>query len=180
MLQLVGHAGAEPRPAWGEAPGIPREHAIHGFHGVTIWAEQGDDTGRVLVDTLGFRPVSEDGTTRRFAVGDGGPGAIVDVRAVGGFVRGTGGAGTVHHVAWRVPDDAAQLGMRERVTLAGLEPTPGIDRNYFHSVYFREPGGGLFELPTDPPGVAIDEPAARFRARLMLPPQYEAHPAEIQ
>src|SRR2546426_5603540 len=74
MLQLVGHAGVEPRPAWGEAPGIPREHAIHGFHGVTIWTEHGDDTERVLVDTLGFRPVSEDGATRRFAVGDGGPG----------------------------------------------------------------------------------------------------------
>src|SRR6266581_7950322 len=152
---LVGHAGAEARPAWGEAPGIPREHAIHGFHGVTIWAEHGDDTERVLVDTLGFRPLSEDGTTRRFAVGDGGPGAIVDVRSVGGFVLGAGGAGTVHHVAWRVPDDAAQLGMREQVTQAGLEPTPVIDRNYFHSVYFREPGGVLFELATDPPGFAI-------------------------
>src|SRR5256884_7827155 len=101
MLQLVGHAGAEARPAWGEAPGIPREDAIHGFHGVTIWAEHGDDTERVLVDSLGFHPVSEHDTTRRFAVGDGGPGAIVDVRSVGGFVRGAGGAGTVHHVAWR-------------------------------------------------------------------------------
>src|SRR3989449_2693745 len=180
MLQLVGHAGVEPRPAWGEAPGIPREHAIHGFHGVTIWAERGDDTERVLVDTLGFRAVSEDGTTRRFAVGDGGPGAIVDVRAVGGSGRGAGGGGTVHHVGWRIPDDAAQLGMREQVTQAGLEPTPVIDRNYFHSVYFREPGGVLFELATDPPGFAIDEPVARLGERLMLPRQYEAHRAEIE
>src|SRR5207247_849001 len=82
---------------------------------------------------------------------------------------GAEGAGTVDHVAWRVPDGAAQLGMRERVTLAGLEPTPVIDRNYFHSVYFREPGGVLFELATDPPGFAIDEPVARFGERLMLP-----------
>ena len=180
MLEIVGHAGAEARPAWGEAPGIPREHAIHGFHGVTIWAEQGDATERVLVDTLGFRPVHEDGSTRRFAVGDGGPGTVVDVRSVGGFVHGAGGAGTVHHVAWRVPDDSAQLQMRERVTQAGLDPTPVIDRNYFHSVYFREPGGVLFELATDPPGFAIDEPVARLGQRLMLPRQYEAHRAQIE
>jgi predicted esterase/catechol 2,3-dioxygenase-like lactoylglutathione lyase family enzyme len=180
MLEIVGHAGAEARPAWGEAPGIPREHAIHGFHGVTIWAEQGDATERVLVDTLGFRPVHEDGSTRRFAVGDGGPGTVVDVRSVGGFVHGAGGAGTVHHVAWRVPDDGAQLQMRERVTQAGLDPTPVIDRSYFHSVYFREPGGVLFELATDPPGFALDEPVGRLGERLMLPRQYEAHRAQIE
>ena len=180
MLELVGDAGAEARGAWGEAPGIPREHAIHGFHGVTIWAERGDDTERVLVDTLGFRAVHEDGSTRRFAVGDGGPGTLVDVRSVGGFVRGAGGAGTVHHVAWRVPDDAAQLQMRERVSKAGLDPTPVIDRHYFHSVYFREPGGVLFELATDPPGFAIDEPVTGLGARLMLPRQYEAHRTQIE
>jgi predicted esterase/catechol 2,3-dioxygenase-like lactoylglutathione lyase family enzyme len=180
MLEIVADAGAEARPAWGEAPGIPREHAIHGFHGVTIWAERGDDTERVLVDTLGFRPVREDGATRRFVVGDGGPGTVVDVRSVGGFVRGAGGAGTVHHVAWRVADDAAQLQMRDRVTQAGLDPTPVIDRNYFHSVYFREPGGVLFELATDPPGFAIDEPVTALGQRLMLPRQYEAHRPAIE
>src|SRR5207244_557693 len=117
---------------------------------------------------------------RRFAVGDGGPGTIVDVRSVGGFVRGAGGAGTVHHVAWRVPDDAAQLGVRERVTQAGLEPTPVIDRNYFHSVYFREPGGVLFELATNPPGFAIDEPVETLGESLKLPKQYEPNRSEIE
>ena len=180
MLEIVGDLGAEARPAWGAAPGIPREHAIHGFHGVTIWADKGDATERVLVDTLGFRPVHEDGSTRRFVVGDGGPGTIVDVRSVGGFVHGAGGAGTVHHVAWRVPDDGAQLEMRELVTQAGLDPTPVIDRTYFHSVYFREPSGVLFELATDPPGFAIDEPVAELGQRLMLPRQYEAHRPQIE
>src|SRR4029077_1358811 len=126
-----------------------------------------------LVDTLGFRPVREDGSTRRFAVGDGGPGTIVDVRSVGGFVHGAGGAGTVHHVAWRVPDDSAQLQMRERVKEAGLDPPPVIDRDYFLSVYFFETGGVVFDLPTDPPGFAIDEPLAELGQRLMLPRQYE-------
>jgi predicted esterase/catechol 2,3-dioxygenase-like lactoylglutathione lyase family enzyme len=180
MLEIVGHAGAEARAAWGAAPGIAREHTIHGFHGVTLWAEQWDDTERVLVDTLGFHPVREDGTIRRYAVGDAGPGTVVDVRSVGGFPRGVGGAGTVHHVAWRVPDDAVQLQLREQVTQAGLNPTPVIDRQYFHSVYFREPGGVLFELATDSPGFAIDEPVEHLGERLTLPPQYEAHRAEIE
>lgn len=180
MLEIVAHAGAEARPAWEAAPGIPREHAIHGFHRVTVWAERGDDTEAVLVDTLGFRPVQEDGATRTFTAGDGGPGTLVNVRSVGGFPHGAGGAGTVHHVAWRVADDRAQLQMRDRVTEAGLDPTPVIDRSYFRSVYFREPGGVLFELATDPPGFAIDEPVERLGERLMLPPQYEVHRPEIE
>jgi glyoxalase family protein len=180
LVEIVAHPGAEARPAWGEAAGIPPEHAIHGFHRVTLWVERGDATEQVLVQTLGLRPVSEDGGTRRYAAGDGGPGMLVDVRSIGGFPRGVGGAGTVHHVAWRVADDAAQLELREKVIHAGLEPTPVIDRQYFHSVYFREPGGVLFELATDPPGFTIDEPAERLGEGLMLPPQYEPHRAEIE
>jgi predicted esterase/catechol 2,3-dioxygenase-like lactoylglutathione lyase family enzyme len=180
MLEIVAHAGAESRPAWGDAPGISRDDAIHGFYGVTLWVGEGEPTEKVLVDTLGFRPVREDGGTRRFQSGDGGPGTFVDVRSIGGFVQGAGGAGTVHHVAWSVADDATQLAVRERVVGAGLHPTPVIDRNYFHSVYFREPGGILYELATVPPGFAIDEPVERLGERLMLPPQYEPHRAEIE
>ena len=180
MLEIVAHAGAEARPAWGDAPGISRDDAIHGFHGVTLWVGEGEPTEKVLLDTLGFRPVREEGGTRRFQSGDGGPGTFVDVRSIGGFVQGAGGAGTVHHVAWSVADDATQLAVRERVVGAGLHPTPVIDRNYFHSVYFREPGGILYELATIPPGFAIDEPVERLGERLMLPPQYEPHRAEIE
>ena len=180
MLELVAHARAEARPAWGEAPGIPREHAIHGFHGVTLWVDKADPTERVLVDTLGFRPAREDGTTRRYVVGDGGAGTIVDVRAVGGFGVGAGGAGIVHHVAFAVESDESELAVRARVSAAGLQPTPVIDRNYFHSVYFREPGGVLFELATNAPGFAIDEPVAHLGEQLMLPAQYETQRAQIE
>jgi glyoxalase family protein len=180
MLELVGHPGAEGRPAWEGAPGIAPEHAIHGFHAAALWVEGWEPTERVLVETLGFRLVSEDGSTRRYAAGEGGPGRLVDVRAVGGFTHGASGAGTVHHIAFAVADDEAQLAARARVVEAGLEPTPVIDRNYFHSVYFREPGGVLFELATVPPGFAIDEPVEHLGERLMLPPQYEPHRAEIE
>ena len=180
MLEIVGHPGAEARPAWGSAPGIAADDAIHGFHGVTIWLEERDPSEHVLVDTLGFREVAEHETTKRYTVGAGGPGAIVDVRQIGGFGRGTSGAGTVHHVAFAVPDDDAELAVRARVERTGLSPTPVIDRNYFHSVYFREPGGVLYELATVPPGFTVDEPLEHLGQSLKLPPQYEPHRAEIE
>jgi predicted esterase/catechol 2,3-dioxygenase-like lactoylglutathione lyase family enzyme len=180
LLEIVGSEGAEARPAWGGAPGIAPEQAIHGFHGVTLWVEDGEATERVLVDTLGFRAVREEQGIRRFAAGDGGPGTIVDVRTVGGFLPGSSGAGTVHHVAFRVADDATEVAVRERVAGAGLHATPVIDRSYFHSVYFREPAGVLFEIATDSPGFAIDEPVERLGQGLMLPPRYEPQRAQIE
>ena len=180
LLEIVAHEGAEARPAWSEAPGIPGDRAIHGFHSVTLWEEHGGDTERALTEVLGFRGVREESGTRRFAAGDGGAGTLVDVRTIGGFVGGQPGAGTVHHVAFRVDDDAAQLEVRSRVMQSGYQPTPVIDRDYFHSVYFREPGGVLFELATDAPGFAIDEPAENLGEHLKLPKQYEPHRSEIE
>jgi predicted esterase/catechol 2,3-dioxygenase-like lactoylglutathione lyase family enzyme len=180
MLEIVAHPGADAQPGWGGAPGIPVEHALRGFHTVTLWEESGEDTERLLIDTLGFRPLREEEGTRRYTTGDGGPGTLVDVRTIGGFPSAASGAGTVHHVAWSVTDDAAQLEVRRRVLEAGFEPTPVIDRNYFHSVYFREPGGVLFELATKPPGFTVDEPVERLGERLMLPPQYEPVRAQIE
>ncbi|HEY6867766.1 MAG TPA: VOC family protein, partial [Candidatus Eisenbacteria bacterium] len=179
-LELVAHPAAAARPAWGEAPGIPAEHALHGLHAVTLWETGYPETERLLLGTLGFRPIAEHGDARRYAAGDGGPGRLVDVRATGAIARGAGGAGTVHHVAWRVADDPAQVDLRSRLVAAGQHPTPVIDRQYFHSVYFREPGGVLFEIATDPPGFAIDEPAERLGERLMLPPQFEPGRAAIE
>src|SRR5205823_9111862 len=124
MLEIVAHESADARPAWSGATGISAAHALHGFHSVTLWEEVGDDTERALVDTLGFRLARTNGTTRRYVAGDGGAGTIVDVRRIGGFVSGQPGAGTVHHVAWRVEDDSSQLAVRSRVVQAGYEPTP--------------------------------------------------------
>jgi predicted esterase/catechol 2,3-dioxygenase-like lactoylglutathione lyase family enzyme len=180
MLELVAHPAAESRAGWDQAPGIPAENAIRGFHAVTLWEERSEDTERVLVETLGFRPVTNFGGTRRYAAGDGGPGTIVDVRVVGGFVSGQPGGGTVHHVAWRVDDDRAQLAVRSQVVQAGYEPTPVIDRDYFRSVYFRERGGVLFELATDGPGFAIDEAPEKLGQQLKLPRQYEPQRNEIE
>jgi glyoxalase family protein len=180
LLELVAHPDAARRPAWEDAPGIPAAYAIRGFHAVTLWVREPAATERVLVDTLGFRLVHDDGDARRYAVGDGGPSALVDVRVATRVGTGVGGAGTVHHVAFAVADDAAELAVRERARAAGMQPTPVIDRQYFHSVYFREPGGILFELATLPPGFAVDEPADHLGERLMLPPQYEAHRGRIE
>ena len=95
---------------------------------MTLWVEHNERTVQTLVDTLGFRLTAEAGSTLRLSAGDGGPGTMVQVRTTGAFVPGVSGAGTVHHVAWRVPDDAAQLAIRSRVAGAGLDPTPVIDR----------------------------------------------------
>jgi glyoxalase family protein len=180
LLELVGTDAARDRQAWIQAHGIPAANAIHGFHSVTLWVEHGERSVQILLDTLGFRRTAEAGSTVRLSTGDGGPGTIVQVRTTGAFVPGVSGAGTVHHVAWRVPDDEAQLALRARVTSAGLDPTPVIDRSYFHSVYFREPAGVLYELATNSPGFTIDEPLGRLGERLMLPPQYETHRTGIE
>jgi glyoxalase family protein len=179
-LELVAHPGAEGRPAWDGAPGVSAEHAVHGLHGVTLWVDATARTERVLADVLGFRYVHEDGATWRYAAGDGGPGTLVDLKPVGTSTPGVGGAGTIHHVAFTVADDAAELAVRARAAEARLHPTPVIDRQYFRSVYFREPGGALFELATRPPGFAVDEPPDHLGERLVLPPRYERDRAAIE
>ncbi len=179
MLELVATGESDARSGW-ETPDIPRGRAIRGLHAATLWVDAGTPTERVLVDALGFRLVGESGTTRRFAAGSGGPGALVDVRAVGGFLRGVRGPGTVHHVAWRVADDEELLTVRDHLVHAELEPTPLIDRSYFHSVYVREPDGILFELATIAPGFAIDEPVERLGEQLKLPPQLERERRQIE
>ena len=178
-VELVGHAGALARPAW-QGGLVPGEHAVRAVHGVTLWVEDAAPTARVLEETLGFRAAGEHEGVRRFETGEGGPGATVDVRAVAGFWKAKDGAGAVHHVAWRVRDDDAERALRERVVAAGLHATGQLDRQYFRSVYFREPGGVLFELATDAPGFTYDENPEALGESLKLPPWLEADRARLE
>ena len=172
LLELV----ATPRVArvepWSDGP-VPAEHAVRGLHGGTIWEDGDRGTAEFLTRFMGFHQVGEEGNRLRFESASEGPGSVVDLRRVPGFWAGAGGVGTVHHVAFRSPSDEAQLAQRARLEEAGVDATPVIDRLYFHSVYFREPGGVLFEIATDPPGFTLDESPAELGTHLKLPPRYE-------
>ena len=173
QLEIVATVRAGSGSPWDGGNGIPAESAILGIHGVAMWELDGAPTAAFLQKTFGHERVAEDGTTEHFEIGSHASGSTVQIRSTGDFPRGHVSVGTVHHVAWRVPDGDAQLAMRERVIEAGLNPTPVIDRKYFTSVYFREPGGVLFEIATDGPGFSIDETAEHLGEALMLPENLE-------
>ena len=176
---LVGMEGAEAEPAWA-SEGIPAEHAIRGFHGVTLLVASAEPTAAILTDVFGFAEAGREGALVRFSSRTR-EGGHVSLRAVGEFLRGRQGAGSVHHVAFRAADDAEQAAMVERLRAShGIETTEQRDRNYFRSVYFREPGGVLFEIATDVPGFAIDEAPEHLGEALKLPAQYEAHRTAIE
>ncbi len=170
-LELVAHAG-ESRSGWRRGP-VPQEHAIRGFFGVTLSEEGYEKTSSLLTLTMGFELVKQEGNRFRYAARSGGPGSSVDLLCQPDARPGVVSVGTVHHVAWRTPDDVQQKKWREELVEAGLNVTPVIDRRYFHSIYFREPGGVLFEIATDPPGFTIDERKEELGKMLMLPPQLE-------
>lgn len=175
-LELVASAGDD-RPGWPDGP-VPLQHAVRGFFGVTL-AEPGpgetcEPTIALLTRGLGFRLVRESGNRSRYAMGGGRQGALLDVQCLPGAPRGQIAVGTVHHVAWRTPDDEQELAWRQQLREYGMDVTPVRDRQYFHSIYFREPGGVLFEIATDPPGFTLDEPLDRLGSSLKLPPWLES------
>lgn len=163
--------------AWEESP-VPGEHQIRGLHGARLWERDAAATTSFLTDVLGFRALATEGPWTRYGFED--VAGSVDVRESPEARRGAWGVGAVHHLAWRVADDAHQLAMRSRVEAAGGQATPVIDRFWFRSVYFREPGGVLFELATDGPGFAVDEDAAHLGETLVLPPWMESARGEIE
>ena len=165
---------------WEQSP-IPVERQIRGLHGARVVERAPDATAAFLINTLGFTPLATDGPWQRFAVAGGGSGRHLDVFAAQpGAPRGAWGTGTIHHLAWRVDDDAHEAEMRSQVDAAGAHPTPVIDRFWFKSVYFKEPGGVLFELATDGPGFAVDEAAHALGETLVLPPWLETQRGQIQ
>jgi glyoxalase family protein len=177
-LELIASAGAERLPG---LPGgeVPAEHAVRGVHSVTLWLNGDPGTQDLLLTGIGLRVHGEeDGRVR--LIGDASVGGIVDLRQVGGFWRGTGGVGTVHHVAFRAADEVAQGHLRHRLVDSSIQVTPVQDRQYFRSIYFREPGGVLFEIATDGPGFATDETAAELGSGLALPAWLEADRERIE
>jgi glyoxalase family protein len=169
-IELV--AAEDGRPGWSGGP-VPAEHSLRGFHHVALAIEATERTAELMTDTLGFRRVEETEGRIRLSAGEGGPGSLVDVVNAAGFPHGSMGVGTVHHVAFRVPDEETQLALREEVAALGYSVTPVLDRNYFRSIYFREPGGVLFEIATVPPGFAVDEDPEHLGEDLKLPPWLE-------
>jgi glyoxalase family protein len=162
---------------WDGGP-VPGERQIRGLYGAQVWERDAAATGLFLTGTLGFQALgSADGVTR---YGFDGVAGIVDVRETPDARRGAWGVGSVHHLAWRVDDEKHQLQMRAQIEAAGPVPTPVIDRFWFQSVYFKEPGGVLFELATDGPGFAVDEDPAHLGEMLVLPPWLETSRRQIE
>jgi glyoxalase family protein len=193
-LELVAHAGSVAGSPWAGGP-VAVEHAIRGFFAVTVVEWNADRTADLLAGTLGFRLEAETGSRFRFAVGSPagaaagsgqeapaarGLGTRLDLLAQPAAERGRISAGTVHHVAWRVAGDREQQAWHRDLIAGGHHVSPIMDRQYFHSIYFREPGGVLFEIATDPPGMTADESAAELGRGLRLPSWLEPSRPRIE
>jgi glyoxalase family protein len=179
-LALVGLRGIEPEPAW-TGSDVPAEHAIRGFHSISLLLEDAAPTGAILTDVFGFAEAAREGSLVRYKTGDNGLGGIVDIRIAGGFLPARMGGGSVHHVAFRAADDATQAEMVAKLAANhGIHTTEQKDRNYFRSVYFREPGRVLFEIATDEPGFSADEPVESLGEALKLPPFLEPRRQDIE
>lgn len=178
QVELVTSRVPDPRSGWLGGP-IPDEAAIRGIHGATFAVATPQETIRLLTETMGFHAANEEGGRQRFEISDGSVSAHVDLIATPLSQRGRQGAGSVHHIAWRTPDDQQQLVWREELVREGLGVSPVMDRKYFHSIYYREPNGILFEIATDPPGMTIDQPLEELGHKLVLPPWLESHRAEL-
>jgi glyoxalase family protein len=170
-LELVAGPG-DARAPW-DGGSVPAEHGIRGFRAITVTVASADPTAALLTGPMGFEAGAREGGRSRFISAHGALAGTVDVLEAPGEVEGVVAAGTVHHVAWRTPGDEEQLAWRAALLAAGRDVTHVYDRRYFHSIYFREPGGVLFEIATDGPGFTVDEPETELGARLALPPWME-------
>lgn len=178
-LTLTETSGPREAAPWRESP-VPERHQIRGFHTVRLWERDLARTARFLREALGYESVSEEDGWHRLGVDGGGSGKWIELRELPGGRLGSWGTGSVHHVAFRVADDDEQAEAWERIRAAGSSPTPVIDRFWFRSVYFKEPGGALFEIATDGPGFTVDEDPAHLGEQLILPPWLEPHRKEIE
>lgn len=178
-LALVATTRERPFVPWKDSP-VPPAHQLRGFYTVQLWERTLAPTEQVLIEQLGFRRIAQEGSWYRYAVGEGAPGQLVEVQVLPGTMSGRDGKGGVHHVAWRMRDEREADGLRRQLAEAGLRPTGLVDRLWFTSVYFWEPGGVLFELATDGPGFTHDEDLLHLGKKLVLPPWLEMHRATIE
>jgi glyoxalase family protein len=158
---------------------VPVEHAIKGFYNVEIWEEGYERTAALLTEQLDHKLIAEKGNRFRFAANDS-PGNYVDILCSPDSMKGLAGSGTVHHIAFATPDQQTQSEVRLRIIKRMLNPSPILDRSYFTSIYFREPGGVLFEVATSGPGFSIDEDPGHLGEALKLPPQFESERDQIE
>ncbi len=158
---------------------IPIENSIKGFYGVEIWEEGYERTAGLLTEQMDHKLIGEKGNRFRFAASDR-PGNYVDLLCMPDSLKGLAGSGTVHHIAFATPNKETQAEVRLKIIKRMLNPTPILDRNYFTSIYFREPGGVLFEVATSGPGFTIDEPKAHLGETLKLPEQFEPYRKQLE
>jgi catechol 2,3-dioxygenase-like lactoylglutathione lyase family enzyme len=180
LIELIESTPSDALVPWSEGP-VPAEHLIRGLHGVSARLQSSEETAKLLTEVFGYRRAQETGNRVRFvAPGEGGTGKFIDLISAPDVRPGRVAAGSVHHIAFRVSNDEEQIGWREKLVGLGYQVSPIMDRTYFHSIYFREPGGVLFELATDPPGFTQDEAANELGANLRLPPWMEQARPEIE
>jgi glyoxalase family protein len=180
LIELIGASSYGSVEPWPDSP-IPLEHMLHGFHSVSAALEGYERTARLFTESFGYRLLDESGNRFRFVSPDGSAlGRIIDLLCRPDTAMGRVAAGSVHHIAFRATDQAEQLQWRERLVELGYNVTPVIDRTYFHSIYFREPGGVLFEIATEQPGFTLDEKLDDLGRHLRLPQWMESARSQIE
>ncbi|MFN2136568.1 MAG: ring-cleaving dioxygenase [Candidatus Promineifilaceae bacterium] len=173
ILELIVDEGQATIQPWTGGP-IPAEHELRGFHSATLWVAEAQPTADLLTNSLGYTFAGQEGNRYRFQAGARDVGRFIDLLERPGQTYGRLGAGSVHHIAYRTVDDSEQQEYLTALRGEGYNVTPVQDRQYFHSIYFRSPGGALFEIATDAPGFLLDETVAGLGSALRLPPWLEA------
>lgn len=171
-IEIVADTNADSIEGWFNGD-VPAEHSIRKFFSSTFYLSDAKPTEKLLTQVMGAKLIASEGNVRRYTLGEKESLVFVDIIEDASIPRGISGAGTVHHIAWRTANDEEQLNWRAKVSEYGLYPTEVVDRDYFHSIYFREPGGILFEIATDPPGFMIDESFENLGTELKLPAWHE-------
>jgi catechol 2,3-dioxygenase-like lactoylglutathione lyase family enzyme len=180
LIELIESTPSDAVVPWGDGA-VPAEHLIRGLHGVSARLQSSEETAKLLTEVFGYRWAQESGNRVRFAaLAEDGIGKFIDLISAPDVQPGRVAAGSVHHIAFRVSNDEEQIAWREKLVGLGYHVSPIMDRTYFHSIYFREPGGVLFELATDPPGFTQDEAVNELGANLCLPPWMEQARPKIE